>query len=152
MGPSTKVAGQIDGIERNETGTYFISSWVGNTSEPTTTTSGSIRYGEMGKEFQVLVDRINAPADIGLNALTNELYVPMFKDDEVRIYPLDKWATDRRTCTRACRTAAEAAFKKDKKDDMVIWETCNKDCNAKFTGATFLTLGAAFATMAVTLF
>lgn len=148
----TPVAGQIDGIEKVQNEEYLISSWVPSTKEATTKTSGSIRRGKLGGEFKVDIDGINAPADIGFNPKTNEVLIPMFKTDEVRIYPLDKWAQARRECTRACKAAADAAFTKDNKDDMGVWKTCNMDCHQKHQGATLLTLGATVFTMATILF
>jgi len=84
----TAVAGQIDGIELVKDGDYVVSSWVPKRCATcTTATSGSIMKGKLGGKWTVEIDGINAPADIGYKA--NEVWIPMFKTDEVRVYPLD---------------------------------------------------------------
>jgi len=84
----TAVAGQIDGIELVKDGDYVVSSWVPKTCATcTTATSGSIMKGKLGGKWTVEIDGINAPADIGYK--NNEVWIPMFTTDEVRVYPLD---------------------------------------------------------------
>ena len=109
--------------------------------------------GKVGGTWKVEIDGINAPADIGYNSKTNDVMIPMFMTNEVRIYSLNKWASDRRTCSRACKKASDVAFVKDKKDDLVAWSKCNKDCIAKHAGASYLAIGAAtIITVAAALF
>jgi hypothetical protein len=45
--------------------------------------------GQLGKKWTVEIDNLNAPADIGYNSKTNELYVPLFSSKQVRVYSLD---------------------------------------------------------------
>jgi len=139
----TAVAGQIDGIEKVKDGEYIVSSWVPKTSDKTTVTSGTIMRGAIGGAFKVEIDGIYAPADIGYNSKTNDVMIPMFNTNEVRIYSLNKWASDRRGCSRACKKASDVAFEKDKKDNMVAWKKCNMDCISKHAGASYLAIGAA---------
>jgi len=97
------------------------------------------------------VDNLQAPADLGLNTKTNQIIVPMFKTDEVRMYSMDLWAVNRRGCARDCRKAADKKFTDDKKDDMDAWKKCNAACIAKYTGATYFTIGASILALAAAL-
>jgi len=154
----TTVAGEIDGIEKVKD-EYLVSSWVPKTGETKgvsfrTATSGTIMRGKVGGTWRVEVDGLHAPADIGYNSKKNELLIPMFLTNEVRIYSLNDWASKRRGCSRACKKAADVAFaKKDGEDETMAWKECNQDCVAKHAGASILALGAAtFLTVAAALF
>jgi len=136
----TPISSSIDGIEKVKGGDYMISSWRPKTLNlfKDTPYSGSIMRGQLGKKWTVEIDNINAPADIGYNSKTNELYVPMFKSKQVRIYSLDKWGVDRRSCQRDCRAAADkttkAADSTMKKDGDAFgpYKECHKACIDKF--------------------
>jgi len=141
-------------------GDYMISSWRTKalTHFKQTAYSGSIMRGKLGGKWTVEVDNIHTPADIGYNSKTNELLIPMFLANEVRVYPLAEWGVNRRSCQRDCRAAADkktkAADATMKKDGEAFgpYKKCHKECIDKFAGASYLTLGATALALTAMLF
>ena len=69
---------QLDGIEILPDGGFLMSSWGDKCV---------YRIGADGHVSKVLTD-VEAPADIGFDATRNQVLVPLFNHDEVRIHPL----------------------------------------------------------------
>ncbi len=71
--------GQLDGLIVTNTGDYLVSSWG----------ASAILRGAPGGDFKVVADELKAPADIGYDSKRNQVLVPLFMSNEVRIYALD---------------------------------------------------------------
>jgi hypothetical protein len=72
-------AGQLDGVVKTPGGTFLMSSWEG----------GAVYRLGPGGLYAAQVTDVDAPADIGLDAVRNRLLIPLFRANEVLIIPLD---------------------------------------------------------------
>lgn len=70
-------AGQLDGVVKTPSGAIFISSWEG----------GAVYRLLPGGLYTAEVAELDAPADIGFDAVRNRLLIPLFRDNEVLIVP-----------------------------------------------------------------
>lgn len=68
--------GSLDGIVALPNGDLLISSWDA---------SGVFR-GKPGGSFTIVLEGVKAPADIGYDTKRGRLLVPLFQDNEVRVY------------------------------------------------------------------
>lgn len=68
--------GSLDGIVALPNGDFLVSSWDA---------SGVFR-GKPGGSFTIVLEGVKAPADIGYDTKRNRLLVPLFQDNEVRVY------------------------------------------------------------------
>jgi hypothetical protein len=73
-------AGQLDGVVKTPGGTFLMSSWEG----------GAVYRLGPGGLYTAQVTDVDAPADIGLDAVRNRLLIPLFRANEVLIVPLDE--------------------------------------------------------------
>lgn len=73
-------AGQLDGVVRTRAGAHLISSWEGQ----------AVYRMAAGGAYEVVVDSVPAPADIGYDSTRNTLLVPLFMANAVRIIPLSE--------------------------------------------------------------
>lgn len=70
--------GQLDGVVRASDGSYLMSSW-----------EGQAVYRMLGTgQYEVAVDSVPAPADIGYDQLRRRLLIPLFNANEVKIVPM----------------------------------------------------------------
>ncbi len=69
--------GGLDGLVVFE-GDAFVSSWEGK----------RLFRGKLGGEYRLMLDSLDAPADIGHDLWRNRLLIPLFNANEVRIVPL----------------------------------------------------------------
>jgi len=65
--------GSLDGLQRTRDGVFLISSWE----------SGSVFAGKPGGEFVELLTGLTSPADLGYDAQTHTVWVPLFQKDQV---------------------------------------------------------------------
>lgn len=70
--------GGLDGLVILEDGSMLIASWDAQ----------AVYHGPAGGPFEVLVSDVEAPADIGHDAVRNRVMIPLFQSDVVRIEPL----------------------------------------------------------------
>lgn len=70
-------AGSLDGLEFAADG-VLISSWEGQ----------AVYFGPVGGPFSAVVSPIEAPADIGYDAVRHRVLIPLFNAHEVHIVPL----------------------------------------------------------------
>lgn len=70
--------GQLDGIVVTQSGDYLVSSWEG---EAVYAFTGAVTY-------DVVVDSVPAPADIGYDAARDRVLIPLFNADRVEIRAL----------------------------------------------------------------
>jgi sugar lactone lactonase YvrE len=68
--------GSLDGIVALPSGDLLVSSWDA---------SGVFR-GKPGGSFEVVLEGVKAPADIGYDTKRGRLLVPLFNDNEIRVY------------------------------------------------------------------
>jgi hypothetical protein len=71
--------GGLDGIVQLPDGRWAISSWEGQ----------AVYAGPLEGPYEVLVDGIESPADIAVDAVRRALIVPSFSRNEVVIHPLE---------------------------------------------------------------
>ncbi len=70
--------GQLDGVIRLSDGTLLISSWAAQ---------AIYRLSPEGR-YEVLVENVPAPADIGYDRGRRRVLIPLFMDDKVLIHPI----------------------------------------------------------------
>lgn len=70
--------GQLDGVVRTRDGAFLISSWE----------SQAVYRMAAGGQYEVAVDSVEAPADIGYDSTRNRLLIPLFMGNRVEIVPL----------------------------------------------------------------
>ncbi len=70
--------GGLDGLLKLDDGRYLISSWGGS----------AIYVMNKDKTFSILVDSLDAPADLGFDTKRNRVLVPLFKQNKVVLLPL----------------------------------------------------------------
>ncbi len=71
--------GQLDGLVQTNAGDYLMSSWG----------ASALLRGKPGESFSVIADNLKAPADIGYDSKRNQVLIPLFMSNEVKILPLD---------------------------------------------------------------
>jgi hypothetical protein len=71
-------SGQLDGVVFTETGAMLISSWEGQ----------AVYRMMAGGQYEVMVDSVEAPADIGYDARRRRLLIPLFTANRVEVHPL----------------------------------------------------------------
>ncbi|NIM51665.1 MAG: hypothetical protein GTO22_20865 [Gemmatimonadales bacterium] len=69
--------GQLDGVCQLDDGSLLLSSW-----------EGQAVFRMQGGQYSVVVDSVEAPADIGYDAQRNRVLIPLFMADRVEIVPL----------------------------------------------------------------
>jgi hypothetical protein len=74
----TPPQGGLDGLLKLKDGRFLISSWGGS----------AIYVLNTDKTFSVLMDSLDAPADLGLDTKRNLVLVPLFKQNKVVFLPL----------------------------------------------------------------
>ncbi len=72
--------GGLDGLVILEDGSVVVSSW----------NAQSVYHGPVGGPFEVMVSGVEAPADIGYDAMRNRIMIPLFQSDVVRIEPMNQ--------------------------------------------------------------
>ena len=70
--------GNLDGIEKDDDGSLYISSWG----------LGGVYRIEQGKEAEVVVDGVDSPADFALDKNRDVMVLPSFDKNELHIIPL----------------------------------------------------------------
>jgi hypothetical protein len=73
-------SGGLDGIVQTADGLLLISSWKAQ----------AVFAGTAETGFQPIIENIVSPADIGYDASRNQLLIPVFQKDAIRIVPLSK--------------------------------------------------------------
>ncbi|UCF41273.1 MAG: SMP-30/gluconolactonase/LRE family protein [Gemmatimonadota bacterium] len=73
-------AGQLDGVVKTAGGTFLMSSWEG----------GAVYRLGPGGLYTAEIAGLDAPADIGLDAVRGRLLIPLFRANEVLIAPLSE--------------------------------------------------------------
>lgn len=68
--------GSLDGILALPSGDLLVSSWD----------AGAVYRGRPGGSFEVAIEGVKAPADIGWDEKRGRVLVPLFQSDEVRAY------------------------------------------------------------------
>jgi hypothetical protein len=70
--------GSLDGIVKTKKGLFLVSSWEGE----------YVALGAPGGNFDPVVTKVKAPADIGYDARRDRVLVPLFMDNAVKIVGL----------------------------------------------------------------
>ncbi len=71
-------SGQLDGVTRTETGATLISSWEGQ----------AVYRSVAGGQYEVVVDSVEAPADIGYDTRRRRVLIPLFLANRVELHPM----------------------------------------------------------------
>lgn len=70
---ATLPAGQLDGLERLQDGSFLVSSWAGS----------AVYRVRPGGDAQVVAEGVEAPADIGWDARRSRVLIPLFNGNQV---------------------------------------------------------------------
>jgi hypothetical protein len=72
-------AGQLDGLVVDRDGRFLVSSWE----------TSAVYAGRPDGSWSLLGDALPAPADLGYDAASHRLFVPLFDDGEVVVLQLE---------------------------------------------------------------
>lgn len=78
QGTYTLPAGQLDGVVVDRDGRFLVSSWAAE----------GVFAGTPGGDWTLLLEGLPGPADLGYDADTHRLFVPLFNDGQVVVFTL----------------------------------------------------------------